>query len=410
MIRRRIRSADERVLRRTTLRIGLQTAAGVAVTVVTLAAVAVLVVLRSQHAADDDTLAAAITRGDVADPPVGVWVVIERHGRRVMTPDLPRGLPNEADLATVGKTHMPTTSDTVAHGIEYKVDTQPLRGGGVIQAMLDLGADHVERDRLLEALLLSGAAGLVVAAGVALWLSRRMVAPMAGALALQRRFVADAGHELRTPLTLLSTRAQLIRRAVRSDVSADELRSDVDGLVTEAAHLTDILNDLLLAADPRETSAAELVELDMIVTGAVEAAKPSAAERDLAITLRTGPVPPVLGGSASLRRATTALLDNAIRHARSTVAVTLSTAGGHVLVDVTDDGPGIDPAVLPNLFDRFATARTDVGRGPRRYGLGLALVSEIASRHGGSIVVCATSGDGAMFRLSIPAARRNTRG
>lgn len=404
MIGRRILSADERVLRRTALRIGLQTAAGVAVTVVTLAAVAVLVMLHSQHTADDDTIAAAFARGDVSDPPVGVWVVTEHAGSRHATPGMPPGLPDESDLATVAATRVRKTSDFVANDLEYKVDTRPLPDGGVIQVLLDLGADHVERDRLLLALLLAGGAGLVVAVGVAAWLSRRVVAPMAGALALQRRFVADAGHELRTPLTLLSTRAQLIRRAVWADTSPDALRSDVDSLVRETHRLTEILNDLLLAADPREMSAPELVELPSVTADAVESARPLAEKSGVELELTTDVVPPVLGGAASLRRAVTALLDNAIRHAGGRVVVSVRSGGSQVLVDVADDGPGIDPAVLPGLFDRFATARG--GRaGARRYGLGLALVSEIAGRHGGSITVVDSSAGGARFRLAVPVAR-----
>lgn len=394
------RSADERILRRTALRIGLQTAAGVALTVVVLAVVAVLVVLHNQRTAEDSLMSAAIARADdVGDPPVGVWLVIQRDGRTTVSPGLPPGLPDTRQLSAVAADRTPRTTNYVAYNREFRIDTRPMAGGGVIQAALDLSTDHVERYRLMEALLASGAIGLVIAVAVGVWLARRAVSPLATALAQQRRFVADAGHELRTPLTLLSTRAQLIRHSLRDEADPATLRSDVDGLVRDAHHLTDILNDLLIAADPRETT--EAVELSDVIGDAVDSARPLADESGVTLTTIVAPLS-VQGGRASLRRAVTALLDNAIRHANHEVTLRISAAGGQAVIDVADDGPGLDPAVVPGLFARFATTPADGRSGAnRRYGLGLALVSEIAARHGGSIAVLDTD-RGATFRLTLP--------
>jgi signal transduction histidine kinase len=227
---------------------------------------------------------------------------------------------------------------------------------------------------------------------------------MAEALALQRRFVADAGHELRTPLTLLSTRAQLVRRLLTQDTDPDLVRSDVDGLVRDAHHLADILDDLLLAADPRESAGGELVQLAVVAAQAVDSARPLAEERGVTLecVVRTEP-PRVVGAPASLRRAVIALLDNAIRHAGGSVRLTVGVGGHDAVVDVTDDGPGLDPDLVPTLFARFATSPTGSRPGGRRrYGLGLALVSEIVARHGGSVTVVDTGRPGATFRLRLP--------
>lgn len=404
---RRRGSPEERILRRTALRIGLQTAAGVAITVVGLAAVAVFVVLHDQHTADDQLIDMTITRADdVVDPPVGVWLVMRRGDHLAASPGLPAGLPDEDQLRHAAVTGAATSVYYTVGDREYRVDTRRRYDGGVIQAAMDLSADHAERDRLLGAFLISGIAGLVLAAAVGIWLGRRSVRPMAEALALQRRFVADAGHELRTPLTLLSTRAQLIRRNLRDSGEPDVLRSDVDGLVRDAHHLTDILDDLLLAVDPRESAADEQVRLPVVVAQAVDSARPLADERGVTLTSTTSGEPaPVLGAAASLRRAVTALLDNAIRHASGSVAVTIGANGSWATIDVADDGPGIDPAMLPTLFERFATSPADGTPGVhRRYGLGLALVSEIAARHGGSVSVVETGEPGATLRLRLPGA------
>jgi len=182
------------------------------------------------------------------------------------------------------------------------------------------------------------------------------------------------------------------------------LTAEADGVVTDAGHLTDILEDLLLAADARAGSPTVVIDLVELAQQAVAAV---AAERAVTVTLR----PPqravrVRGTRGGLRRALTALLDNAVRHADTTVTVTVEQSDSRAVVDVTDDGPGIDPAILPRMFERFASSADDGIQAPRqrrRYGLGLALVSEIAARHGGTITAHPASGGGAVLRLTLPA-------
>lgn len=404
----RVGSVDERIVRCATRRIGLQTAAAVAVAVLGLTAIAALMVLRAQHAAEDTLVTTAIEHADdVTDPPAGVWLVIQDGGRQEEGPGMPPGLPDRAQLDLVAADGKARTADVVAGGREYRVTTMRRPGGHVVQAVLDLSADHAERARLLEAYLISGGIGLVAAAVVGVWLGRRAVTPLATALALQRRFVADAGHELRTPLTLLSTRAQLARQALGPDADVATARSDVDRLVVDAGHLSEILDDLLVAANPGEASVDQVVVLTELVDDAVESARPEAARQDVALAWASDDgSSAVVGSSARLRRAVTALLDNAIRHADRSVCVTVGTTGADVVVDVRDDGPGVAPEVMVTMFDRFATSPSDARPGaPRRYGLGLALVSEVAAQHGGTVSVVATGRRGATLRLRLPAAR-----
>jgi two-component system OmpR family sensor kinase len=231
------------------------------------------------------------------------------------------------------------------------------------------------------------------------------VAPLAQALALQRRFVADAGHELRTPLTLLSTRAQMIRRRFARNGDQAAIQSEVDGLVTDADRLAAILEDLLLAADPRSDATRGPVALRPLVEQEIAAAQPLAERQGVVVAFRPGDEPVVNGAESSLRRAVNALLDNAIRHATSEVRVTVSATMRQVTVEVADDGTGIDPAILPTLFERFASG-SDGSRStaPRRYGLGLALVAEIAAQHGGT-VSAHNNADGAALRVALPRAK-----
>lgn len=399
-------SGDARMLRRASLRLGLQTAGAVAVTVAVLTAVAILVVVHGQHRQEDELLQTTIGRADdVTDPPHGVWLVLRGSGQGQVSPGLPRGLPDEDALRRTARDHLARTDDLSVAGREYRVRTQP-RGAEVAQAVLDLRDAHRERSHIVRALLLAGVAGLVVAALVGAWWGRRTVTPLSEALALQQRFVADAGHELRTPLTLLSTRAQLLRRRLSREVDHAALRSDVEGLVADADRLTGILEDLLLAADPRAAAVDAPVDLHALLDGETTAARAAAQRRAVEVEFRSEARRPVVAGSeAGLRRAVNAVLDNAIRHARTRVRVHLTESGRDLVVDVLDDGPGIDPAVLPRVFERFASAaRLDDG-GTRRYGLGLALVSEIAARHGGTVSARNQDTGGAALTLRIPRAR-----
>ncbi|MGH3438682.1 MAG: sensor histidine kinase [Sciscionella sp.] len=400
--------ADAALLRRAMWRLGLQVALCVAGIVVVLSGLAVLIVLRGQHAEAATLLRQAATGADdVGDPPAGMWLAIQSPTGLAVTPGVPAGLPDRAALRHTARTGVTETDEVRAGGREYRVYTVR-RGAGAAQSALDLTADHHERDRLAVAMLIAGGLGLVLSAGLGIWLGRRAVRPMATALALQRRFVSDASHELRTPLTLLSTRAQMLRRHLRQGSERESVTGEVDGVVRDAGYLADILEDLLLAADTRTDAPSDTLDMVALADEVCAAAAADAAQRSITITARSQHRPVAVRGTrAGLRRALTALLDNAARHASTTVTVTVSHSGASVVVDVTDDGPGIDAAILPHLFQRFASTHDDhpaVGNiRQRRYGIGLALVSEIAARHGGTVSAHHAPGGGATLRLTLPA-------
>jgi signal transduction histidine kinase len=395
-------TADARLLRRASLRVGLQTAAAVAVTVVVLVGIAVLVVLYEQHQSQTELLSTAISRADdVADPPAGIWLVIQNAQGRQASPGTPAGFPQAGDLDATARDGTARSGIVTVDGIQYQILTQT-HDGAVVQAVLSLLDAHRARAHLVQALALCGVVGLVLAALAGAVLGRRAVAPLAQALALQRRFVADAGHELRTPLTLLSTRAQMIRRRFTRTGDQDAVQSEVDGLVADADRLAAILEDLLLAADPRTDAAHGPVALPQLVEQEIAAAQPLAERQGVVVAFQPEDEPVVVNGAeASLRRAVNALLDNAIRHATTEVRVTVSAAARQAVVEVADDGAGIDPAMLPTLFERFASGSDGRGTGPRRYGLGLALVAEIAAQHGGTVSARNDAG-GAALRVALP--------
>ncbi|MFR9804563.1 sensor histidine kinase [Pseudonocardia sp. RS010] len=398
------------LVRRAAVRLGAQAAALAAALVVLLTTVAVVVLVEAQRSQVTAQLDSAIAHADdVQDPPAGVVLVLQTpDGRITQTPGLPPGVADRTALAEAAAGgHPPAVERDVAH-TQYEISTVRRPDGSTVQAILDLTANHAERNRLVLVMLVTGVVGLVAAGAVGTWLGHRALAPLSAALTVQRRFVADAGHELRTPLTLLGTRAQLLRRRLRRDPDTDpRLLAETEGVVTDAGRLTAILEDLLLAADPLAERPREPVELVALCRDVLDAAAAAAAAHQVELQLTASRPVRTEGSAPALHRAVTALVDNALRHARRRASVTVTTgdphSAGEAVVEVHDDGEGVDPALAPRLFDRFTTSarRTEPGR--RRYGLGLALVAEIAAAHHGRVELV-RAGEGATFRLTLPAA------
>ncbi len=396
------RSAGARVagdpdLRRAAWRLGLIAGTLVLVTAVVLGALVVALVTRSQtQALRDDLRSTAAHADDPGEAPQGIWVTFWRAGGDVDTSDgLPSVLPDEPAADRVRATGTDLWTTVVDGGRSYTVYTAPGRAGSgperatVVQTAGDDTRDHEERERLVMALLAAGGVAVVLAAGLGAVLGRRAVRPLASALALQRRFVADASHELRTPLTHLTTRAQLARR--RLDASRETpgaVAADLDGLLDDADALTGILDDMLLTVDPRTVDRRD-VDVAEVARKVVAAATADAVSRGVALAVTTDPGATVEAASpVALRRAVTALVDNALDHAASNVEVVVRATAKEVSVVVSDDGPGIPPEQEGRVFARFASGRAGTGAdGRRHYGLGLALVAEVAHQHGGEVHV-----------------------
>ena len=218
-------------------------------------------------------------------------------------------------------------------GTSYTVRTAAV-GDRVTQAVLDRHEADEQRGRILTALLTAGVAGVLLAALVAAWLARRTVRPMADTIAMQRRFVADASHELRTPLTLLSTRAQLLSRRLRRDPRVTDARrsTDVDGIVADTRTLTEILDELLTAADTRSRADVDDRRRQRARSRTSPAPRRPPPRRSGVTADGRGPdaAASVEGAPASLRRALTALVDNAVSHASSAVTISVRASGRRV--------------------------------------------------------------------------------
>jgi len=222
---------------------------------------------------------------------------------------------------------------------------------------------------------------------------------MLGALAAsrdrQRQLVADASHELRTPLTSLRTNIELLTDAGDSldRTQRQELLGDVRAQIDE---LTTLIGDLVeLARDEPPAPAVEAVDLADIVDQALARVRLRAPA--LTWCVETEPWW-VLGEANGLERAVTNLLDNAAKW--SPEGGTVHVCLDHGTLNVDDEGPGIDEADLPHVFDRFY--RSAESRGMPGSGLGLAIVRQVAERNGGSVEAGRSPYGGARLALHLP--------
>ncbi|MFI2709659.1 ATP-binding protein [Micromonospora sp. NPDC018662] len=224
-----------------------------------------------------------------------------------------------------------------------------------------------------------------------------------------RQFIADASHELRTPLTTIRGFAELYRQgAARApEQTADLLRRIED----EASRMGLLVEDLLLLArmDRERPIALAPVELPVLASDAVEAARVVDPQRRIELELEPGSGPlVVLGDDARLRQVIGNLMTNALTHTPSDAAVTLrlrAEAGNVAVVEVADTGPGLTPEQAERVFERFYrvdAARTRRAAGPTSTGLGLAIVAALVAAHHGTVEAVATPGGGATFRVKLP--------
>ncbi|MET0424521.1 MAG: HAMP domain-containing sensor histidine kinase [Actinoplanes sp.] len=397
-------NSEQALVRRARLRMGLFVGLAVGLLLTLVGVVAYVTLVHSQERQIQRELAWGAAHGSITGPVGCNWIVSMTAGVVSTGPVAPPpGFPIRPALDRVAA-GAPTEITTVdAPGTVYHVRTES-RGGSTVQVIFDARYQLADRQHLLWAFVLAAAVGLLAALITGLIVGQRAVAPLAEALARQRRFVADASHELRTPIAQVHTRAQMLARRSRDAPPAD--RRDLDRLVGTTRRLGEIVDELLLSArlsaDPSDQLRREPVDLSALARDAVATEATRATERGVEVTLTT-PGGPLLvpGVPSALRRMVSELLANALTHtpAGGRIAVTVRAEGGSAELLVADTGDGFDPADADRLFDRF---HRGAGAGDRRFGLGLALLKEVVTGHGGSITANGHPGQGASFTVRLP--------
>ncbi|OJF12022.1 sensor histidine kinase [Couchioplanes caeruleus] len=200
------------------------------------------------------------------------------------------------------------------------------------------------------------------------------------ARARQRSFVADAAHELRSPLTNMRTELEVAQRLPDS-TDWPELAGD---LLTDVHRLSRLVDDLLLLAraDDATTRAVRPATEEIELGGLLD--EVAARYPEVTYERPDGPLT-MIGERDALGRVVANLLDNAVRHARSSVRLEAAADGAELRIAVADDGPGIPAADRERVFDRFTRLDDARARDAGGSGLGLAIVRELVRRHGGTV-------------------------
>ncbi len=228
-------------------------------------------------------------------------------------------------------------------------------------------------------------------------------AELAAALAAQQRFVADASHELRTPLSTIRTNAEFLRE--RPDAAAKDRAAAIADVVSEAERMSKLVDGLLVLARADAGVAVERRPVDMRAVATEEARRfhPPGRVRDelhdVQVSAQGSAL--VLGDADALGRVVRILLDNAFRHGRPTVAITVARRNGHIQLEVRDAGPGLPPASEERIFERFY--RADPARSGDGTGLGLSIARAIVMAHGGTIRATNAEAGGAVVTVDLPA-------
>ncbi len=396
--------SEKALVRRARLRMGLLVGLAVGALLVIVGVVAYASMVRSQEREINQELSWGVAHGVTAGPVACNWLFRQVDGKLdVGTIPPPSGFPMRGAVDRVTAGGPPEKAVLHRNGTTYHVLTQA-RGNAVVQVVFDARYQTADRQHMLMAFGSAAIVGLLAALITGLIVGHRSIAPLADALERQRRFVADASHELRTPIAQVHTRAQLLARRARTRSSPDQ--GDLDRLVTTTRRLGEIVDELLLSA--RLASGAgperEPVDLTAVASAAVATEADRADEAGVKLHLNVPDHPPLVSGIASaLTRVIAELLNNALAHTPSggSITVALGAVRDQVELVVADTGDGFDPADATRIFDRF---HRGAGAGDRRFGIGLALLREVVTGHGGTITADGRPGDGATFTVRLPAA------
>jgi two-component system, OmpR family, sensor kinase len=269
--------------------------------------------------------------------------------------------------------------------------------------------------RLRRAFMILIPLALIIAGFGGSFLAGKSLAPLnAALLALERsvqqqkQLLADTSHELRTPVTIIRSEAEVTLSRERD---AEEYRHALDVIRSESAHLTNLIEGVLLLAraDAQQGRISNApLQLATVIQESVNALQRVATSRQIALTCSTDGPMPMRGNSELLRRMLLNLLDNSIKFTEAGGSVRLDShrTGPNYVINVSDTGPGIPFGAQEKIFDRFFRADTARVRDNHRHsdgtGLGLPIARWIARAHGGDLRLVRSSPSGSIFEAVLP--------
>jgi two-component system sensor histidine kinase BaeS len=232
-----------------------------------------------------------------------------------------------------------------------------------------------------------------------------MAAEVGATREAQRQLLADIRHDLRTPLTVISGFSEALRDGTATGDIADRAAGAISDEAGRLERMLDDLDHLTVPGVAGPSLRLETIDSLSVAQGAIERFAAEAESREQELAIADGAVSARLTADRdALDRILGNIIANAITHAPSPgghVTLEVGAAGHAVTLAVRDDGPGIPPAALPHVFDRFY--RADASRASRGAGLGLAIVRDLAEALGGQAFAENLERGGARVGVTLPA-------
>lgn len=220
-------------------------------------------------------------------------------------------------------------------------------------------------------------------------------------------FVANVSHELRTPLTSLTGFIETLRGPARDDPDAREKFLAI--MQDQSQRMFRLISDLLSLSQielDEHSRPSDAVDIRLVLIRLIELLSQKAEKAGLRIdTIWPDDLPAVQGDADQLTQVFQNLLDNAIKYGADGEAVTIRTSVRDfkkVVVEITDQGPGIPKDQLPRLTERFYRVDAARSRELGGTGLGLAIVKHIVNRHRGRLTISSEEGSGSTFAVQLP--------
>ncbi|HEY4606900.1 MAG TPA: ATP-binding protein [Acidimicrobiia bacterium] len=217
-----------------------------------------------------------------------------------------------------------------------------------------------------------------------------------------RQFIADASHELRTPLTAISGYAELRRKG---GLDNEELEEKAwSRIESEGNRMGTLIEDLLMLTRLGQSQPLRIGNVDLVRVARDAAVDHQVIDPDRPISVTGVESAVIEADEERLLQVITSLLSNVRVHTPigTTVAINVSEEPDRVVIEVTDDGPGIPEKAIGHVFDRFYRADPSRSRRSGGSGLGLSIVEAIVKAHGGEVTASTAEGGGARITVSLP--------
>lgn len=230
-----------------------------------------------------------------------------------------------------------------------------------------------------------GIIGLGLLLGISVYLSRRLVEPVAASFESQRQFVSNASHELKTPLTIISANIDLLESEIGTPRQLQYIRSETN-------RMTSLVNQLLTLArmgTPVTNELAKDFSFTQAVMGILLPFESVAYERDIRLDIEVSRGLTFHGNEEQIQQLVSILVDNAICHTPEHGRIDIMAQRQHkkIILSVSNTGDPIPESDRRKIFERFYQADESRSGQSERYGLGLAIAQSIVEKHHGKISV-----------------------